>query len=46
MSVSCFILSFETGSHCITQAGLELEVIPLPQPPKCEDDRMTTMPSL
>jgi hypothetical protein len=27
---------FETGSHCVAQAGLEIEVL-LPQPPQCWD---------
>jgi hypothetical protein len=30
-------LFFETGSHCVAQAGLELAILP-PQPPKCWDD--------
>jgi hypothetical protein len=32
------IFFFETGSHCVAQAGLEL-VILLPQPLKCWDYR-------
>jgi hypothetical protein len=29
-----FVLFFETGFHCVAQAGLELEIL-LSQPPKC-----------
>ncbi|EHB16491.1 hypothetical protein GW7_21782, partial [Heterocephalus glaber] len=36
-----FICFFETGFHCVLQAGLELLAILLPQPPKCWDDRCT-----
>jgi hypothetical protein len=35
---SVFILYFETGSHSVTQANLELSIL-LPQPPKCWDYR-------
>jgi hypothetical protein len=31
-----FFCFFETGSHCVTQAGLELEIL-LPQTPECWD---------
>jgi hypothetical protein len=36
--VGFFVFLFETGSHYVAQAGLELSVL-LPQPPECLDYR-------
>jgi hypothetical protein len=36
--ICLFVCLFETGSHYVSQAGLQLERV-LPQPPECWDDR-------